>query len=260
MNKSITLVSLLGAIALAPLTVGAQQHRLSSYGESYSGPSNFADSRWHADVLREPVPYGYLWNGYCEDSARHYACRMQHALDAAAVARNAAGACPAEKWNLLMERIGSMVNSRGCSPCPDATDTTGCGDCLDPPEPDDAIEPTPMQPLQPESSQSTDSGSERATQEPIRSMPAESVPRRLVPEPPTTTSPLRSPVVRLAPAAPQPLRMMPNNTRSPQRSEDRIPRNTIPRIPRNEIPRIPRNEVPVRSGHRYGTTFTVKTR
>jgi hypothetical protein len=260
MNKSTTLVGLFGAIVLAPLTVGAQQHLVISYGESYVGPSNFDDSRGLADPLRESIPYGYLWNGYCEENARHYACRMQHALDAAAVARNAAGACPAEKWNLLLERIGSVFNSRECLPCPHEPTVTGCGDCLDSPDHGDAIEPSPVQPLQPEYSPFPESGTDRASQEPIRLMPAESAPRRLTPEPSTTNSPLRSPIVRLAPAAPQPSRMMPSNTQSPQRSEHRIPRNVIPRIPNNENPRIPRNEIPSRTGHRRSAALTVQTR
>jgi hypothetical protein len=276
MNRLAALVGLLGAITLAPLPIGAQEHLSISYGESHGGLPHYDYPRWQVDASCESIPYAYLWNGYCEENARHYACRMQHALDAAAVARNAVGACPAEKWNLLMERIGSITNGGGCSHGCHGPDATGCGDCLDSLDHDGATESSPessqptdsgtagpaqeparllpiessTQPTQPPASETTDSN--REVHEPIRLLPVESPPRRLVHEPPTTSWSPRSPVVRLAPAAPQPSRMRPNETQSPPRREQRIPRNVIPRIPRNEIPPRP--------AHRRNAALPVKTK
>jgi hypothetical protein len=234
MKTLASFVGLIGAITIAPLALQAQQFIPASNASSYGGPSHF-ESNEQVVAPCHSIPYGYLWNGYCEENARHYACRMQHAMNAAAAASNAAGACPAEKFHIMKETLSERLNPFGsCGHCENCRGTKAscCSSCKYAHEHGVAADKEPAQLSQPEISDSARSGSVRPTQEPVFLTPVEPSRQPAESEQPVTRWSPRSPVVRMAPAAPQPPSAKPPEVQ-PEQREQRIPRNIVPPRPAN---------------------------
>ncbi len=231
MKTLASFVGLIGAIVIAPLALQAQQFIPASNASSYGGPSHY-ESNEQVVAPCHSIPYGYLWNGYCEENARRYACRMQHAMNAAAVASNAAGACPAEKFHIMKDTLSERLSPFGsCGHCESCrgTQARGCSSCKYANEHGVAAD---EEPSQPELSDSAISNSVRPTQEPAFLTPVEPSRQPAGREQPGNRWSPRSPVVRMAPAAPQPPSVRPSEVQ-PEQREQRIPRNIVPPRPAN---------------------------
>jgi len=243
-------------IVCTPLALQGQQADFTSTGAFHGGPSYHGSAQEHAMTHHGPPPYGYLWDGYCVEAAQRYACRMHHALNAAAIARQAQGACAAEKFHNMKESIGSRLNPFApCGHCPHCQGGKS-GHCKNQKLPHDhggSVQEEPAQPSQPESSDTTGSRAIQPTQDPVVLTPVQPSPQQPdVSELSTNGSP-RSPVVQLAPAAPEPSEVVPRET---PRTE-RVPRNEIPARPEN--PSSPNDRrsaaIPVNTNLSNGSVF-----
>lgn len=241
MKITATPLGLLTAIVIvcSPVLLCGQQASSASPGDFYGGSSNYGDAAVNLVAPQAAAPYGYLWNGYCVEAAQRYACRMQHAMNAAAIASQAPGACPAEKFCIMKESISASLNPFApCGHCPSCQSGKAmqCGNCKLPHYHQESLLEESPQPAQPELPDSANSNAFQPAEDPVVLTPVQPSMRPIDNDDPTadnseptTNTSARSPVVRLAPAAPRPSEVRPRNTQR----EPRIPRNEIPRRPEN---------------------------